>query len=84
MKGREVYFFPGRFHGRRLCRIVRSQIAWAMKMPRFSAKDTRDFTIGRRDGSENIASKMKLRSFGLYHDYSNSLALSNVGEPSRS
>ena len=55
-----------------------------MKMPRFSVKDTRDFTIGRRDGCENVASKMKLRSCGLYRDYSNSLTLSNVGEPSRS
>ena len=41
-----------------------------------------DLTIGRRDGSENVASKMNLRSFGLYHDYFNSLTLSNVGEPS--
>ena len=32
-----------------------------------------DFTIGRRDGSEIVASKMNLRSFGLYQDYSNSL-----------
>ena len=55
-----------------------------MKMPRFSVKDTKDFTIGRRDGCENVASKMKLRSCRLYRDYSNSLTLSNVGEPSRS
>ena len=32
-----------------------------------------DFTIGRRDGSEIVAAKMNLRSFGLYQDYSNSL-----------
>ena len=38
----------------------------------------RDLTIGRRDGSENIASKMNFRSFGLYRDYSNSLTLSNA------
>ena len=43
-----------------------------------------DFTIGRREGSENVASKMNLRSFGLYRDYFNSLTSSNVGEPSRS
>ena len=44
----------------------------------------RDLTIGRRHGSENVASKMNMRSFRLYRDYSNSLTLSNVGEPSRS
>ena len=44
----------------------------------------RDFTIGRREGSENVASKMNLCSFGLYRDYSNSLTSSNVGEPSLS
>ena len=27
--------------------------------------DIGDFTIGRRDGSENVASKMNLRPFGL-------------------
>ena len=43
-----------------------------------------EFTTGRRDGSENVASKLNLRSFGLHGDYSNSLTLSNVGEPSRS
>ena len=32
-----------------------------------------DFTIGRSDGSEIVASKMNQRSFGLYQDYSNSL-----------
>ena len=32
-----------------------------------------DFTIGRRNGSEIVASKMNLRSFGLYQDYANSL-----------
>ena len=55
-----------------------------MKMPRFSAKDSRDFTIERRGGNENVASKMNLRFFGLYRDYPNSLTLSNVGEPPRS
>ena len=33
----------------------------------------RDFTIGRRDCSEAVASKMNLRSFGLYRDCSSSL-----------
>ena len=44
----------------------------------------RDFTIGRRDGSENVALKTNLRSFGLYRDYSSSHTLSNVGERCRS
>ena len=43
-----------------------------------------DFTIGRREGSENVTSKVNLCSFGLYRDYSNSLTSSNVGEPCRS
>ena len=34
------------------------------------------------DGSENITEKVNLRSFNLYCDYSKSLTLSNVGEPS--
>ena len=44
----------------------------------------RNFTIGQRDGSENVASKTNLRSIGLYRDYSSSLTLSNVGERCRS
>ena len=43
-----------------------------------------DFTTRRRDGSDNVASKLNLRSFGLHRNYSNSLTWSNVGEPSRS
>ena len=46
--------------------------------------NSRDVTIRRREGSENVASKMNLRSFNLYRDYSNSLTLSGVSEPSRS
>ena len=34
------------------------------------------------DGSENVAEKVNSRSFNLYRDYSKSLTLSNVGEPS--
>ena len=49
-----------------------------------SSSVIRDFTIGRRDGSENVASKMNLRSFGLYRDYSSSLTLSNASERCRS
>ena len=30
-------------------------------------------------GSENVAEKVKLRSFNLHRDYSKSLTLSNVG-----
>ena len=33
----------------------------------------RNFTIGRREGSENVASKTNLRSIGLYLDFSSSL-----------
>ena len=51
-----------------------------LPVPRFS----RNLSIGRRDGSENVASKMNLRSFGPHRDYSNSLTSSKVGKPSRS
>ena len=51
-----------------------------LPVPHFS----RNLSIGRRDGSENVASKMNLRSFGPHRDYSNSLTSSNVGKPSRS
>ena len=34
------------------------------------------------DGSENVAEKVKFRSFNHHRDYSKSLTLSNVGEPS--
>ena len=37
---------------------------------------------GEGDGSENVAEKVNARSFNLHRDYSNSLTLSNVGEPS--
>ena len=36
------------------------------------------------DGRENVAEKVKLGSFNLHRDYSRSLTLSNVGEPSKS
>ena len=34
------------------------------------------------DGRENVAEKVNSRSFNLHRDYSESLTLSNVGEPS--
>ena len=34
------------------------------------------------DGRESVAEKVNSRSFNLHHDYSKSLTLSNVGEPS--
>ena len=34
------------------------------------------------DGSENVSEKLNSRSFNLHGDYSKSLTLSNVGEPS--
>ena len=36
------------------------------------------------DGSDSVAEKVNSRSFNLHHDYSKSLTLSNVGEPSKS
>ena len=43
---------------------------------------SRDFKIQRRDGNENVAKKVNLRSFSLYRNYLYPLTLSNVGEPS--
>ena len=34
------------------------------------------------DGGENVTEKVNSRSFNLHSDYSKSLTLSNVGEPS--
>ena len=34
------------------------------------------------DGRESVAKKVNSRSFNLHRDYSKSLTLSNVGEPS--
>ena len=34
------------------------------------------------DGRENVVEKVNSRSFNLHRDYSKSLTLSNVGEPS--
>ena len=42
----------------------------------------RDFKIQRRDGNENDALKVNLRSFRLYGNYSYPLILSNVDKPS--
>ena len=36
------------------------------------------------DGRENVAEKVNSRSFNLHRNYSKSLTLSNVGEPSKS
>ena len=36
------------------------------------------------DGRENVVEKVNSRSFNLHRDYSKSLTLSNVGEPSLS
>ena len=36
------------------------------------------------DGRESVAEKVNSRSFNLHRDYSKSLTLSNVGEPSLS
>ena len=45
-------------------------------------KASRDFKIQRRDGNENVAKKVNLRSFSLYRNYWYPLTLSNVGERS--
>ena len=45
-------------------------------------KTSREFKIQRRDGYENVALKLNLRSFSLYRDYSYPLTLANVREPS--
>ena len=42
---------------------------------------TGDFVIRRRDGSENFAQKMNLRSSSLCPDYCHPFTLSKVGEP---
>ena len=41
-------------------------------------------TLRSQDGdcSENVAEKVNSRSFNLLRDYSKSLTLSNIGEPS--
>ena len=36
------------------------------------------------DGRKNVAEKVNLHSFNLHRNYSKSLTLSNVGEPSKS
>ena len=36
------------------------------------------------DGRENVPEKVNSRSFNLHRNYSKSLTLSNVGEPSKS
>ena len=41
-----------------------------------------DLKIQGRDGNENVAWKMNLRSFSLDRNYSYPLTLSNVGKPS--
>ena len=49
--------------------------------PRFN-DNNKDLKIQRRDGNENVAQKVNLRSFSLHRNYSYPLTLSNVGEPS--
>ena len=45
-------------------------------------KDITDLKIRGRQREENVAEKVNSRSFNLHSDYSKSLTLSNVGEPS--
>ena len=49
--------------------------------PQFN-DNNKDLKIQRRDGNENVAQKVNLRSFSLHRNYSYPLTLSNVGEPS--
>ena len=41
----------------------------------------RDFKVQRRDGNENVASKVNLCPFSLHRNYAYPLTLSNVVEP---
>ena len=49
-----------------------------------SLRYTRDLRSEDGEGRENIAEKANSRSFNLHRDYSKSLTLSNIGEPSLS
>ena len=53
-----------------------------MSLVRFDPS-IRDFQIQWRDGNENVAWKVNLRSFSLYRNYSYPITLSNRGEPSQ-
>ena len=47
-----------------------------------SVANITDIKIQRRDENKNLGKKVNLRSLSLYHYYSYSLTLSNIGEPS--
>ena len=49
-----------------------------------SLRYTRDLRSEDGEGRENVAEKANSRSFNLHRDYSKSLTLSNIGEPSLS
>ena len=49
-----------------------------------SQRYTRDLRSEDGEGRENVAEKANSRSFNLHGDYSKSLTLSNIGEPSLS
>ena len=61
-----------------LARELNHQIAWRRPLLP-DIKDLKIRGLGRR---ENVAEKVNSRSFNLHRDYSKSLTLSNVGEPS--
>ena len=85
-----------RSRGRHLCKFIGTKEWFYIRKNRSTPKglvcDTniavnylfcytnRDFTIRRRDGSENVISKAILRSFSLYCDYSYPFTSSKVGE----
>ena len=61
-----------------LARELNHQIAWRRPLLP-DIKDLKIRGLGRR---ENVAEKVNSRSFNLHRDYSKSLTLTNVGEPS--
>ena len=65
------------WEGENLKKVSRLQVQYQVLF-----SHTRDLTIQQRDGNENFALKVNLRSFVLYRLYSYSFTLSKVGEPS--
>ena len=61
-----------------LARELNHQIPWRRPLH----PDIKDLKIRGPGRRENVAEKVNSRSFNLHRDYSKSLTLSNVGEPS--
>ena len=52
-------------------------IGWVVLISKSSSS-----SLGSLESSDETATRLNLRSFSLYRDYSYPLTLSNVGEPS--